>query len=652
MAIIGIDLGTTNSLVAVYRDGQSELLPNEFGEYLTPSVVHVTKDREVIVGKTAREYLITDPENTASVFKRSMGMDRVYYLRGMAYRPEDLSAFVIRKLVEDAKRVLQEEIEEAIISVPAYFDDVRRKATKRAGEIAGVHVERLINEPSAAALACRMAEGDGDQVYLVFDYGGGTLDISVVDCFDNVISVNAVSGDNHLGGSDFDRVIAEYICEQLGAAFQGLSQYDQSVVLRRAEQLKILLSSDKEAEIPVQLETISGSVSLTHDKLIEISNKIFNRIRRPIRQVLNDCDFGMNDIDKIVLVGGSSKMTVVNMYLYYLLGRELSTVGNPDEMVARGLGYYAGMKERKQELEDLVLTDICPFSLGVEVNNETDSRNPYFAPIIERNSVLPISRVRQFVTSSNYQRAVLLNIYQGDEQYAKDNLLLASMEVPVKPMKAGEEGIDVRFTYDINGILDVDVAVLSSGAVYQKTIVNKKLKLSSEMVKKQLEEMKRLKRNLRKQPENQYVVQKAGALYRQTRGQAREYIAGVMEYFDRVLAEADENKVRHVRKRVLVLLSQMEAGLNDEIFDEIQWEEDYEGEMNFLEEMRSRDEAGEKMNGGEAWENGSLSGETAGVPETLETGESDDPDMPEAGADTDFTKAPGNRNETDDEVKW
>ena len=595
MAIVGIDLGTTNSLIAYYKDGESILIPNEFGEYLTPSVVHINKEKEVVVGKAAKELLITDPDNTVAVFKRSMGLSKPYKLRGKDYLPEELSAFVIKKLVEDAKRELQEEIEEVIISVPAYFDDVRRKATKKAGAIAGVQVERLINEPSAAALACRMEDNSSESVYLVFDFGGGTLDISVVESFENVISVNAVSGDNHLGGSDFDQVIARYICKQLNVEWEKLSPNDKSIVLRRAEQLKIKLSSEKEASVEIQTDKLQGEVSLTHDKLVEISSKIFNRIKAPIRRVLNDSEFDLNDIDKVILVGGSSKMTVVNMYLYYLLGKELYSAGDADETVAKGLGYYAGMKARKADLQELVLTDICPFSLGVDVHNESCPDNPYFDPIIERNSVLPTSKVNTLTTVRDNQKVIKLHIYQGDERYAKDNLLLGSLDVNVKPKLAGKERVQVRFTYDINGILDVDVLVESTQATYKSTIVNKDLNMSKQDIKKQLEKMEELKKDPRKKEENLYVIQLANALYRQTTGEVRQYIVHLTEYFDMVLSKADDHKIEHVRKRILVLLSNIEAGLYDFSIDEEELEEEYEQgqyeeEQGFLDELRNQGE--------------------------------------------------------------
>lgn len=595
MAIVGIDLGTTNSLIAVYRNGKSELIPNEFGEYLTPSVIHVNKNGEIIVGKSAKELLIVEPDNTVGVFKRSMGLKKTYTLRGRKYKPEELSAFVIKKLVEDAKRELQEDIEEVIISVPAYFDDVRRKATKRAGEIAGITVERLINEPSAAALACRMEDDGEDCVYLVFDFGGGTLDVSVVECFDNVISVNAVSGDNHLGGSDFDEVIAKYICEQLGEQYLELSRQDQSIVLRKAEQLKKKLSTEREASISIQSDILNGTVSLTHDKLVEISAQIFNRIKKPLRKVLNDCEFSLEQISKIVLVGGSSKMTVVSMYLRYLLDKELFLSGDSDETVALGLGYYAGMKSRNEDIRDLVMTDICPFSLGVDVVNEADYNNPYFSPIIERNTVLPISKVEYYTTSRNNQRSIELNIYQGDERYAKNNIHLGKMEVKVKPQPAGKEMIKVRFTYDINGILDVDIEVESTKVKYQKTIVNKELEMSNQELQDQLSQMAELKKDPRSQEENQYVIHLANALYRETSGEVRSYIAGIVDYFDQVLSEGNEFKIERIRRRIMVVLSNLEAGLFDFSFNEGEYEaEYYEEERQFIESLQDEQDSDDK----------------------------------------------------------
>lgn len=578
MAVIGIDLGTTNSLAAYYKDGKSVLIPNEFGEYFTPSVVHVNPKGEVIVGRAAKELLITDPDNTVAVFKRSMGLERLYQLRWHTYRPEDLSAFVIKKLVEDAKRELQEEIEEVIISVPAYFDDVRRKATKRAGEIAGVHVERLINEPSAAALACRMEQGDADCVYMVFDFGGGTLDISVVECFENVISVLAVSGDNHLGGSDFDQVIADYICEQLGAKWDLLFKEDQSIIFRKAEQLKKLLSQDNHAKVEVHTNRLHGEVELEHQQLVDLSQDIFRRIKRPLQQVINDSGYLLDEIEKVVMVGGSSRMPVVTMYLQYLLKKELTTIGNPDETVARGVGVYAGMKQRNEELKQLVMTDICPFSLGTASLNKSDLSRQYFVPIIERNSVLPISKTELFCTAYNMQMMLEVCIYQGDEPYAKDNTLLDKLKVRVPPAPRGEEKIQVRFTYDINGILDVEVTVVSTKKVVQKTVVKEELGFSDEMIQQQLQKMEEVKLDARDEEKNQYVINFANAVFRQTTGRNRQLAQGALEIFEEALVSQDRHRIRKTRQWVLTQLQQIGGMLFefDDVMKDIMEQGDFE----------------------------------------------------------------------------
>lgn len=578
MAVIGIDLGTTNSLVAYYKDGKSVLIPNEFGEYCTPSVVHINKKGEVIVGRAAKELLITDPENTVAVFKRSMGLERLYQLQLHAYKPEELSAFVIKKLVEDAKRELQEEIEEVIISVPAYFDDVRRKATKRAGEIAGVHVERLINEPSAAALACRMEQGDTDCVYMVFDFGGGTLDISVVECFENVISVLAVSGDNHLGGSDFDRVIADYICEQLGANWELLFKEDQAIIFRKAEQLKKLLSQDSHAKVEIDTDRLHGVVELEHQQLVDLSEDIFRRIKIPLQQVINDSGYLLEEIERVIMVGGSSKMPVVNMYLQYLLKKELITVGNPDETVARGVGVYAGMKQRNEELKQLVMTDICPFSLGTATLNEHCLIRPYFSPIIERNSVLPISKTATFCTAFDNQKFVEIRIYQGDEPYAEDNQLLDKLKIGVPPAPRGEEQVQVRFTYDINGILDVEVTILSTKEVVQKTVVKKELGLSDEVIQQQLQKMEEIKSDVRDDEKNQYVLNYLDALFRQTTGRNRQLVQGAREVFEEALSTQDGHRIRRTRQWVLMQLQQIGGMLFelDDVMKEIMEQEDSE----------------------------------------------------------------------------
>ena len=367
--IIGIDLGTTNSLAAVWQDGESKLIPNAFGEYLTPSVVSIGEDGTVYVGKTAKERLASYPDDTASVFKRFMGTSRKYMLGGKSYRPEELSAFVLKKLKEDAERYLGEPVEEAIISVPAYFNDMARNATKRAGMIAGLRVERIINEPSAAALACQNLNQEEDETLLVFDFGGGTLDVSLVECFDNVIEIQAVSGDNQLGGQDFDDMIAEHFAKSLNLNYAEMKPETKAIVRKSAELCKRELTEKPSANMVVNCQDISGEIEITRKDIVKICAPLFDRIGKPVSKVFVDAQTSTDQVGQIVLVGGSCKMPVVRQYLSYLLKREDIETKEPDYMIALGCGVCAGIKERDKDVKDLLLTDICPFSLGIKVAN-------------------------------------------------------------------------------------------------------------------------------------------------------------------------------------------------------------------------------------------------------------------------------------------
>ena len=328
MAIIGIDLGTTNSLAAYFKDGESVLIPNEFDEFLTPSVVSLDENNEIIVGKTAKERLVSHPEKTISLFKRTMGTDKEYKLGIKKYSSEELSAFVLKSLKLDAERFLKKEVEEAVISVPAYFDDARRQATKRAGELAGLKVERIINEPSAAALACRMQKrkelvadtvlsmfqsgeisesGDlEDQIYMIFDFGGGTLDISLVECFENVIGVSAVSGNNHLGGSDIDDAIVREFCIENSIIYNKLDIHSQGIIKKQAEKSKILLSTKDSVDMNVQTDEMNCKMTINQEKLIKISKDVLQEILKPITKVLMDSQMSMKEIDELVLIDRKS----------------------------------------------------------------------------------------------------------------------------------------------------------------------------------------------------------------------------------------------------------------------------------------------------------------------------------------------------------
>lgn len=578
--IIGIDLGTTNSLAAVWEDGHAQLIPNSFGEYLTPSIVSMDSDGTFYVGKVAKERMVTHPQDTASVFKRFMGTSKRYKLAGKEYRPEELSALVLKKLKEDAETYLGEPVEEAVISVPAYFNDMARNATKNAGELAGFKVDRIINEPSAAALACQKQEQEEDALMLVFDFGGGTLDVSLVDCFDNVIEILAVSGDNHLGGSDFDFVIAKAYCEEKHLNWETLDGEKQAVILESAVHAKIALTEQENCHMLVNMEGIKGSMELSRKKLIQISEELFYRMSEPIQRVLMDGQTTIDEVQKIVLVGGSCKMPIVQKYMEHLMkGKQVHTI-NPDYMIAMGVGTYAGIKERNEDVRDMLLTDICPFSLGTGVYNHGDEKNPLNEIIIERNTALPASREVTLYTVCDNQERVEVDVCQGEEMYAKNNILLGKLKVKIPRAPKGKESITVRYTYDINGILVVDVRVNSTGEKKQLVILSKENNISSGELQSRMKELEKLKIHPRDKEENQLLLARGEKLYTETVAHMREDIEGKMKYFSFLLGKQDEIQIQRWAKQLTVYLDDIERYLQsvqepwEKVNDFAQWYEE------------------------------------------------------------------------------
>lgn len=560
--IIGIDLGTTNSLAAVWQDGKSVLIPNAFGEYLTPSVVSIGEDGNVYVGKTAKERLASHPKDSADVFKRFMGTSRKYMLGGREYLPEELSAFVLKKLKEDAQNYLCEEIDEAIISVPAYFNDMARNATKRAGIIAGLNVERIINEPSAAALACQNREQEEDATMLVFDFGGGTLDVSLVECFDNVIEIMAVSGDNQLGGADFDNMLAVYFARAINLEFDDLSAETQAIIRKSAEDCKRKLTENKTAEMIVNCREVNKKIEIARKDIVSICAPLFERMKKPISRVLMDTKTAAEQVTHIVLVGGSCKMPVVQQFISHILDRKDIKTAEPDYMIALGCGVCAGIKERNAEVKDMLLTDICPFSLGVDIMNYQDYNRPVMSFIIERNSPLPMSREQSYVTAHDAQSAMSLHIYQGEAMYAEENIYLGEIKFDIPIRKRGEVECFVRFTYDINGVLEVEARIPMTGEKKRLVIVNKGLTLTQEEIAAKLEEFEKIKINPADDEENLYVLEWGQRLFMQCSDEEmRNDIMKRVQYFQHVM-QNDAYHLLKVRKYTTVFLAYVEGILN------------------------------------------------------------------------------------------
>lgn len=560
MAIVGIDLGTTNSLVSVWQDNACTLIPNNLGEYLTPSVVGVDENGEILVGKTAKERLISHPEYTAAGFKRFMGTEKTYSLGGKVFSPSDLSAFVLKQLKADAESFLKQPVTEAVISVPAYFNDFQRNATKIAGELAGLKVERIVNEPSAAALAYRFGKTEEDATFLVFDFGGGTLDISIVDAFDNVIEIVSVAGDNRLGGDDFNHAVAERFLSVNGLDEGLLSKEERASLLKESERLKISLSDAREAEMEMIIQGNIYRMRMDAKGLLSAASGILEHISVPLKRAMDDSGCRWEDMDEIIMVGGTGKMPMVRNYLQFLSGKKPLCSIDPDVAVAVGVGMYAGIKERMEAVKDVLLTDICPFTLGTEVVQEDRSAPTIMSPIIERNSVLPISRVCRCYTANPFQTNCTITILQGEHRLAEQNLCLGRLEVEVPrgQTETDREAIDVRYTYDINGILEIDVTVVSTQETTSKVIVNKAVRLTEEEIAHRREELRKLKIHPRDKERNRLLIAKGDRIFEESTGEVRKYVNQFLSEFTAALNTQDERTIEQAYARTTELLEIIE----------------------------------------------------------------------------------------------
>jgi len=556
MAIIGIDLGTTNSLCAVWREGKSVLIPNALGEYLTPSVVGVGEQGSVITGQTAKQRLISHPDTAASLFKQFMGCEKKYQLGGTTFRPEELSAMILRSLKSDAEVFLGEEVTEAIVSVPAYFNDTQRSATKAAGQLAGLKVDRILNEPSAAALAYRQFD-IRDGTNLVFDFGGGTLDVSILEAFDNIVDILAVAGDNHLGGSDIDAAIVSAFLREYPELEGELSPQQLMILQKSAEACKISLTDRQQVFMAYRHDGREYIMALDSEKLMKICSPMLVKFKETIKRALQNAQLSLAMIDNIILIGGSCRMPLVREFLGHLTGKPVLCDIDPDYAVAVGLGVAAGIKSRNEDIRDMVLTDICPFSLGIETM--VGDVAGVFDAIIPRGSSLPSSRVRTYTTADDYQKSVIFKIYQGESLEAAKNLLLGECVVSVPRMRAGEPQIEVRFTYDINGILDVEIHSEQTGAKVRKLIVGNS-RMSESEIEKRLAELSKLKSAPRGSEENNLLIARGRRLYEEFGGMARaDIMSRLIEFESAVSGEANPARVAMLSVRLSEFFDRLDA---------------------------------------------------------------------------------------------
>ncbi|RML58580.1 Heat shock protein Hsp70 [Pseudomonas amygdali pv. morsprunorum] len=561
--IVGIDLGTTNSLVAVWRDGSSELVTNALGETLTPSVVGLDDDGQILVGKAARERLQTHPEKTTALFKRYMGSAQEIRLGSGTYRPEELSSLVLKSLKADVERAFGEPVTEAVISVPAYFSDAQRKATRIAGELAGLKVEKLINEPTAAALAYGLHQKEGETSFLVFDLGGGTFDISILELFDGVMEVRASAGDNFLGGEDFDRLLVEH--------FLALHRDEQDFpakelvtpsLRREAERVRKALGQDDRVDFVLRHAEREWRKTITQEQMSDLFAPLLARLRSPIERALRDAKIRVADLNEILLVGGTTRMPLIRKLAAGMFGRFPAMTLNPDEVVAQGAAIQAALKQRDAALEEVVLTDVCPYTLGIETTQYVfNGYQPgHYLPIIERNSVVPVSRVRTVNTISDNQDHVLLKIFQGESRLVKDNIALGELNIPVPKAKAGEVELDVRFTYDNNGLLEADVLIQMTGEKHKLVIENNPGVMTPAEIRERLKVLEALKVHPREQQVNTHLTARLERLYQEYLGEARETIGIWAAQFQRVLETQDDRQINELRKQLEQEADRFERG--------------------------------------------------------------------------------------------
>ena len=596
--MIGIDLGTTNSLATYIDDnGEIQFVKNEYGNILIPSVVGIDENDDIIVGELAKERRMMNAGETASNFKRRMGTDAKIKVKNRTFDAQMLSSFVLKHLKENAEKQLNEKINRAIISVPAYFNDKQRRDTKMAAELAGLTVERLINEPTAAALSLGSHILDQNLKFIVLDLGGGTFDFTLLETFENIMEVLSISGDTMLGGEDFTTKICEIFLKNIKLSIADLSRDERTKLYTKADRAKKLISL-KNVEIEMEIKGKKYKSEITQENFRETVKPLLVKMKVAIDKALQDGNTDAREIEKVILVGGAVKLGIieefVEKYFHKMRGEKIyfnnddfiennklvSIAADPDTVVAYGVGIAVGMKERNKMFKERILTDVCPFTLGTELVGKR------FAPIIPRNTTVPTSKSEYFYTIDDYQDKVNVGIYQGESLNIDDNLFLGNFLIDVPRNIAGKEAINVRFTYDINGILEVEATVVSTGLKKSKLIVNGDLSEEEKNEKiKMLEEIKIQSENKNK---DKLLLERANRIYAEiVNTEIRNHISGYLKNYQMVVATGDRIRIQKAKESFSQFFDKIDLEINDMSIEDIL--KDFEDEME-EEDMKEEDE--------------------------------------------------------------
>ncbi|WXR89785.1 molecular chaperone HscC [Salmonella enterica subsp. enterica serovar Infantis] len=539
---IGINLGTTNSLIAVWQDGAAQLIPNKFGEYLTPSIISMDENKQILVGKPAAARKTSHPDKTAALFKRAMGSNTHWHLGEESFNAPELSSLVLRSLKEDAEDYLQQPIKDVVISVPAYFSDEQRKHTRLAAELAGLNAVRLINEPTAAAMAYGLHTQQNSRS-LVFDLGGGTFDVTVLEYATPIIEVHASAGDNYLGGEDFTHLLLDEVLKRWNLDKSALTDSDLAALYACVEAAKCASGSPLRMSWLYQERALEST--FYDDELEALWLPLLNRLRTPIEQALRDSRLKPEQIDSLVLVGGASQMPLVQRIAVRLFGKLPYQSYDPSTIVALGAATQAACRLRHEDVEEVILTDICPYSLGVEVNRQ--GVPGIFSPIIERNTTVPVSKVETYSTMHPEQDSICVRVYQGESHKVKNNILIDSFDVMLKP-NGHIQAIDIRFSYDINGLLEVDV-LLEDGKSESRIISHNATSLTTQQIDASRERLLALKIYPRDMLINRTFKAQLEEQWSRALGDEREMLGEIITDFDAALLSNDMQRVDDVRRR-------------------------------------------------------------------------------------------------------
>ena len=568
-AIVGIDLGTTNSAVGVMESGKPVLIANATGSVLTESVIGIDESGDVLVGIAAKELQVLHPERCVSCFKRQMGTDWEARIGKHLFSAMQLSSFVLKSLKRDAEAYLNTEVDRAVITVPAYFNNQQRQATIEAGKLAGFQVERIINEPTAAAIAYGVHETEAEKTIVVFDLGGGTFDISIVDFFEGAVEVRASAGEAILGGEDFTRALARSILASRSIMFEHAEIKMPAMVSRlvqQCEKAKRSLSRNATTEILVPDE--QGNLKPDGEKFVvdremlgTSCRALTDRIGIPVRRAMGDAKLKRQDLDQVILVGGATRMPLIIQMATEFFGQPPTGEINPDEVVALGAAIQSGLIDDDEALEDMVVVDVAPYTLGVEITKTLghENREGYFLPIINRNTVIPTSRSHSLATLAPNQEYITVNVYQGESRMVKDNVLLGELKVTGIPKGPAGQAIEVRFTYDSNGVLEVETTVVKTKQKKRLVITKHASHLSERELNKALASMEKLKIHPREKTANRFVLKRAERLFQELPSFLRDQLGMYLDVYEAALESQNPSEIDEVRQQLEMFLSVHDA---------------------------------------------------------------------------------------------